>query len=739
MATGFVTNRGQVIGGRLGEAMANANPNQGVSINPNASNPFRRGGSGGGGGNSSSSNADAQAQQQARAKAEAERKKQEEEARKKFEAEQKAKQEKAFGQTTTGQLTKQDGSKLQSTKLGIYDPETKTYYDENTGMPKNVVSKPEEPKGYVTGLFNSFGRKSDIERTKSLRGQESSASSISFASPFVGLGGLGYGLVTKPIETTKAVAKGLYGVGKQSALFLVGKAESPGAVVGKTFRNEPDVFIGRLAGEFALAGTLTAGGSVASSVGSKVVTRLSPKFRAVTETAEGTRIIENIPSKSGGTLSIPIQERLPTMSLPEQARLAGTEQNLVSGARDLFGVVTKRQRVIEKPIAGEDLLSPKTKGMLEQFTKGTLPSKDVPALNKRIIAETGSKGLLERTFFADPLGRIRPSRLGVEPQKIASPLDIISGDVTFRKAKPQAILFEKETIAKFPKGLSDIESALKKGKSLTQSQQDRLLKWQVAGGSQFKPVGFYSREAEVTLAQGNILKRKGTPAITLIEGKRVPIIRAEVSRASEELGGLLRKQTTKGLTEGESARLSKLLTRESKGLSYDIATKPYAPPSSILGIIKYSSRYARSRASSYKPSSILSVSGSSALGTSKSPISKVTGYSGRSSGKSTTYYKPYPKSSYSGNYGTSVIYGSPAPSTPRIPKPILFKKGIPFKEKPLTFKVIKPSETAYQPSFTASTLNIRKSSKPILGGSLQVRNIIGAPIRRKKKRRKKQL
>jgi len=111
MATGFQSSRG-VIGGRLGEAMAKADPSRAVSTGGGATNPFSGGGSRGGGGGGSSRNdaqgrAEAEARAQAQAKAEAERKKAEEEARKKFEAEQKAKQEKAFSQTTVGQLTSQ--------------------------------------------------------------------------------------------------------------------------------------------------------------------------------------------------------------------------------------------------------------------------------------------------------------------------------------------------------------------------------------------------------------------------------------------------------------------------------------------------------------------------------------------------------------------------------------------------------------------------------------------------------
>ena len=78
------------------------------------------------------------------------------------------------------------------------------------------------------------------------------------------------------------------------------------------------------------------------------------------------------------------------------------------------------------------------------------------------------------------------------------------------------------------------------------------------------------------------------------------------------------------------------------------------------------------------------------------------------------------------------------PRAPKIPPfGFILPKMAQFGGSSFGLKQMRGTRTGYQPSFTASTLNIRKSSKPILGGSLQVRNIIGAPIRRKKKRRKK--
>ena len=287
--------------------------------------------------------------------------------------------------------------------------------------------------------------------------------------------------------------------------------------------------------------------------------RLSPKFVGVKNRAihiPSEQIGKTIKIKLGGTVK-QLGE-----TLKRQVRLAGKKKLIVSAQADRLINIIRKRRIVRKPIPNEDLLGARTRQLLKRFDNGKIDRKGLLELDRRIKRETRGQGsLLERSFFADPRGRLRPSRLGVQQQE-ASLLDVLAGDITFRTGKPQVLIFEKAKIEKLPKALSNIESKLKRGKPLTRDEANKLLQFQLKKSGKFKPVGKLTREPEVTLAPGEIIKKEKTIAITIIDGKRVPIVRARVIKAKPDTARLLKKAREGKITQKEIKKLKQNLKKE---------------------------------------------------------------------------------------------------------------------------------------------------------------------------------
>jgi len=270
----------------------------------------------------------------------------------------------------------------------------------------------------------------------------------------------------------------------------------------------------------------------------KTATRLSPKFKGIKK----SKIV--IPSiKKGKSVEIKIAGPVKTIKEPvsKQVRLAGKRVTAVTAARDLFKPFRKKVKIAK----------PK-------------PSPTAPEL--------------EKALFADPYGRLRPSRLGVGAQKEAGLLDILSGDVTLKKAKPQVIFFEGTPVENFPKSLKGIANKLKKGKRLTNTEQRKLMKWQLKKSGKFKPIGFISKEPEITLAPGEIIKKQKVVGVTLINGERVPIIRAVISKPTKATQKLLRKARAGKLSKKEINKLQRKLSKETGfKFSRNVLSKPRVP------------------------------------------------------------------------------------------------------------------------------------------------------------------
>ncbi len=340
-------------------------------------------------------------------------------------------------------------------------------------------------------------------------------------------------LVTKPVSTVKAIGVGLKTLAVKAKTGVLAKE------IGIAIKTKPSVVAGRVVGELLLMKGI---GKVVSTVGKGAEigrTVISPKYAPL---KAGVIKVPKVKGITEIKIAPPVKKIL--IPLKEQVTVAGKKVTAVSAARDFFKPFEK-VKVIEKP---------------------------KPALKAPEI---------ERALFADPAARLRISRLGVLTQKEAGIMDILRGEVTFKKAKPQVLLFEETQVAKIPKGLKDIEKALKKGKPLTQAQMKRFQEWQLKPTGEFKPIGKLTREPEITLAPGEIITKEAVSAVTLIKGKRVVIIKPKIKKAPPAIKKLLEKPRR---TPRETTKLAKMLAKET-GISRAIITKPYLSPAKIISLI----------------------------------------------------------------------------------------------------------------------------------------------------------
>lgn len=298
--------------------------------------------------------------------------------------------------------------------------------------------------------------------------------------------------------------------------------------------------------------------------------RLSPKFVGKAKTGKTLEVLikdgkrlRKVKLKVVGRIG---SKSLPPETLAKKVGRAGKRVDAVSTQADRLVGFIRRKKIIRKPIPGEAKFSKATKSLLKKFDDGTINQKQLIQLDD-LIQKQGEKGILERSFFVDPEARIRPSRIGVEQR--GSLLDLLSGDVTFRKPKPQILLFEKAKVERLPKALKSIERKLRQNKVLTKTETNRFLKFQLTESGKFKPIGFASREPELTLAPGEIIKRQKTVGVTIINGRRVPIVKVKVLKPKGKLKKLLDLAKKKPLSKKQSKTLNRLLKKQT-GFNYKV-------------------------------------------------------------------------------------------------------------------------------------------------------------------------
>ena len=307
--------------------------------------------------------------------------------------------------------------------------------------------------------------------------------------------------------------------------------------------------VARIGGELILFwGTGTAFKAV-GKVSSKVANKIDPFLKRPTG---GKLIIKTTAGRT--TLIVGGSVKKLAEPLSKQARLAGKRVLAVSAQADRLVNLIRTKRVVRKPIPGEANLSPEIRRLLRRFDRGRITRNELIRLQREVP-------LLERSFFADPRGRFRPSRLGPK-QKDASLKDFFKGDITFRASKPQILVFENVKIAKFPKNLKDVEKALKIGKTLSTSQARRLLAFQTKKGGKFKPIGALTKEPEITLAPGEIIKKVKAVGTVLINGRRIQIVEAKVVKPKPATKKLIQKAKAGKITSKELKTLRGKLKKE---------------------------------------------------------------------------------------------------------------------------------------------------------------------------------
>ncbi len=157
-------------------------------------------------------------------------------------------------------------------------------------------------------------------------------------------------------------------------------------------------------------------------------------------------------------------------------------------------------------------------------------------------------------------------------------MDRLTADVTFRQTKPQILFFEDLKVAKFPKALSSVKRKLATGRALTKKEANALLEFQLKQSVKAKPIGFTSKESEIVLAPGEILKKQKTLAITIIDGRRVPIIKTTIFKPKGQTKRLLTQFRKGGLTSNQQRTLNSLsrkkkLTGKEKAKFKSLTTK----------------------------------------------------------------------------------------------------------------------------------------------------------------------
>jgi len=329
---------------------------------------------------------------------------------------------------------------------------------------------------------------------------------------------------------------------------------------GKTAKLNPSQTAGRLVGLVGTTALLTKGLSKVGKLSGSLRARVSPKFVGTAKKGGilklnlgGKKVNIKIAGKLGG-------KYLPKETLAAQIKLAGKKiPAVVSAQADRLVNIIKRQRIIRKPFPNEAKFSKETKRLLKKFDLKKISSNQILKLDN-LIKRQGGKGILERSFFADPRGRLRPSRIGHE--KEASLLDYFSGEVRYKTQKPQVLLFGDVKVQKLPNYLKEIGKKLKSNKVLTNLESNKLLKFQLKKSGKFKPIGFLSGEPEITLAPGEIIKRIKKVGVTIINKKRVPIIQTKVVKASDKLKSLLKKSNLGKLSVKELNTLKKMLKKK---------------------------------------------------------------------------------------------------------------------------------------------------------------------------------
>ena len=98
----------------------------------------------------------------------------------------------------------------------------------------------------------------------------------------------------------------------------------------------------------------------------------------------------------------------------------------------------------------------------------------------------------------------------------------------------------------------------------------------------FKPIGFLSREPEVVLSPGEVIRKKGRVATTLIKNRAVPLYEVEIAKySSGEVAELFKKLKSGTISPSELKKLKRITKFDYSSAS--ISSKYYVNPLSLSG------------------------------------------------------------------------------------------------------------------------------------------------------------
>ena len=368
-----------------------------------------------------------------------------------------------------------------------------------------------------------------------------------------------YNLATKPLGTVQSI----YSTASQS----VGK-------IGSSINRDPTGILINTAAFIVEYKIISGTRKELTAAIKKNLYKINPKFKG--DLVKGTNI--NIKTKTGN-VELQVVNKIPKKSIKAQVGLSGKTVTATSSQSNRLLSILKRSKTLRKPISGEVDFSKATKVLLKKFDAGKITPRELVKLDK-LIQQQGAKGILERSFFADPSGKIRPSRLGIST-KTATFKDYASGDISFKAPRPQILVFKNIRVPSVPKNLQSIFKKIKVGKTLTKLESAKYLKYHMRVTGTFKSVGFLTRESEILLAPGEILKKGKTLGFGSYKGIKVPLIETSVYKPTGDLLKLIKKYSKQTITVAETTKLDKLIKTKT-GFNYGLSK--YSTASSAVYI-----------------------------------------------------------------------------------------------------------------------------------------------------------
>jgi hypothetical protein len=751
----------------------------GAGANATGSSYTYRGGRyGGGGGNQARAEDEAlKKQNEAKAKAEAERKARQEEAKKKFEAEQKARKEKAFGQTTTGQV-----------KLGYGGAVTiggnkyvGNAYIKSLGMTANEYNRKIRDEAVSSGQISKadYGRSSFVVTYEQQEVPSDSTMQSNQVSGMFGGGGSFGGSGAGADATGSAYIKGNSFGSKISMSYNRANKFIKNKITDPYIFNPAEKYLGLNATTF--------GTGLKQAVQMPLVV-VSGKTSILNSNDPVSSAVEGF----GSGIYQDVKD-----NPAKQLVLFGAGKVIGLGAEAVGSGLTaipKVGRVLGSTFRGAEIIGGAGVGGYYAYKTGT---EVVSSAKSGDYKEVGSKtGIAIKDLFIFGKGyssgkksyqsvqdSIRTFGRTELPTKDVVPYDVLIGKKKFVE-NPSGKINAKEYLKLFNEK-SQIIPGIKEPMAYHQAPSTFWGKsnLQVTDGGTSEFLGLYGayRPSPYFLKVGgssstglsvkgviaNILQPYGKPGTAGIIPERfvigksakvgeafIPAIKPEVE-AIFPVGTQASMINKKFFYTWEGRKIPIDIFKVSKGkvegevpLGDVLSSSSYSKPSSYNPVVRSSLSKGSKTSSSYdiNPSeyykSGYGKSNNILYSASSTTSYKRGSYKGGSSSSIVPSYKPsviidsYKSSKKSSksiigksyvSSKTSLVRGS------RFNRPTIIQT-IPFKDKPLTSKMIKPSRTAYQPSFTGSVLNIRASRKPLLAGSLSVRPILVSGKRKKKKR-----